>query len=280
MAKNSKIEWTDHTFNPWWGCTKVSDACDHCYAETWAKRTGHQVWGHRGQRRLLSDDYWRQPLKWNRECEESGTRRRVFCASMADVFEWRADLNSVRLRLWKLVEATPSLDWLLLTKRPHLTKRLVPWREAWPENVWLGATVENQRFAEVRIPHLLESNARIRFISCEPLLGMLDISPWLKANGIDWVITGGETGANSRPSDPEWFRSLKDQCLESCTAFHFKQWGDWFPLNEEAELIMGSRNKMIRDHRYSVDFIKTGKKKNGRILDGQSWDGLPNPDYS
>ncbi len=280
MAKDSKIEWTDHTFNPWWGCTKVSDACDHCYAETWAKRTGHQVWGHGGQRRFLSDDYWRHPLKWDEECANTGTRRRVFCASMADVFEWRADLKETRARLWELIELTPNLDWLLLTKRPHLAKRLVPWKERWPKNVWLGTTVENQRFAEARIPHLLESNACIKFISCEPLLGKLDLLPWLENRQIDWVITGGETGGNARPSDPEWFLALKDQCIRTKTAFHFKQWGDWFPIEEEAAMIMGPKVRTLHSRKYSVGFVKSGKKKNGRILDGQSWDGLPRSLYA
>lgn len=127
MARNSAIEWTDHTFNPWWGCTKVSPACDHCYAEVWAKRTGHSVWGPKAPRRQLTDNYWNEPLRWERAAESSGRRPRVFCASMADVFEWDRDLDPQRDRLWALVERTPNLDWLLLTKRPHLARRLTPW---------------------------------------------------------------------------------------------------------------------------------------------------------
>ncbi|MFM7332780.1 MAG: DUF5131 family protein, partial [Brachymonas sp.] len=126
MAKDSRIEWTHHTFNPWWGCVKVSAACDHCYAETWAKRLGEQVWGPSSERRFFSDTHWNEPLKWNREAGEEGVRRRVFCASMADVFENRPDLIAHRMRLLKLIEATPFLDWLLLTKRIHLVKKQLP----------------------------------------------------------------------------------------------------------------------------------------------------------
>ena len=151
MARDSPIEWTGHTFNPWWGCTKVSPACDHCYAEVWARRTGHHVWGAGVHRRQLSDNYWDQPLRRDRAAEATGRRARVFCASMADVFEWRPDLDALRDRLWCLVERTPNLDWLLLTKRPELARRLTPWRAAWPSNVWLGTTVENQHFADQRI---------------------------------------------------------------------------------------------------------------------------------
>src|SRR5688500_18924379 len=119
MGKNSKIEWTNHTFNPWWGCTRVSAACKHCYAEAWAKRVGKKVWGPKAPRRFFGDAHWAGPLKWNREAEEGGIRARVFCASMADVFEARKDLQEPRAQLWKLIEKTPHLDWLLLTKRPH-----------------------------------------------------------------------------------------------------------------------------------------------------------------
>ena len=143
MARDSAIEWTGHTFNPWWGCTKVSPACDHCYAETWARRTGFDIWGANTPRRHLSDDYWSQPLRWDRAAAQSGRRARVFCASMADVFEWNRTLDGLRKRLWKLVDSTPHLDWLLLTKRPHLARRLAPWPSAWPVHVWLGTLVSH-----------------------------------------------------------------------------------------------------------------------------------------
>ncbi len=138
MAKNSRIEWTTHTFNPWWGCVKVSPACKHCYAESWAKRVGSNVWGIKAERRFFGDKHWAEPLKWDVLAAASGVRARVFCASMADVFEDRRDLDVHRARLWKLIEATPHLDWLLLTKRPEIISRLAPWANQWPENVWLG----------------------------------------------------------------------------------------------------------------------------------------------
>jgi protein gp37 len=192
MAKNSQIEWTHHTFNPWWGCAKVSPACDNCYAELWAKRMGHRLWGAKSQRRFFGDAHWREPLVWNEDARAEKKRARVFCASMADVFEKRSDLELERSRLWKLVAATPELDWLLLTKRPQNIGAMVPWSpEDWPRNVWLGTTVENQNFAAQRLPHLLKHKAAVRFLSCEPLLGPIDLSPWISVNGlqkIDWII--------------------------------------------------------------------------------------------
>src|SRR5262245_34580602 len=148
MAKDSKIEWTHHTFNPWWGCERVSPACKHCYAEAWARRLGMTLWEKGAPRRVMSDAYWRQPLQWDAAARDAGTRARVFCASMADVFEDRDDLDPARERLWSLIAATPNLNWLLLTKRPQHVSEMVPWGERWPDNVWLGTTVENQRWAE------------------------------------------------------------------------------------------------------------------------------------
>lgn len=272
MAENSKIEWTNHTFNPWWGCTKVSPACDNCYAEAWAKRTGHNVWGARSKRRFLSDFYWEQPKRWNQEAKLAGRRDRVFCASMADVFEWRSDLKEWRTRLWSLIEETPSLDWLLLTKRPHLANRLVPWGDEWPHNVWLGTTVENQKWAEKRLHSLIGSPARIRFLSCEPLLGKLELGHWFRRGRIDWVIAGGESGPRARPSDPAWFHQLRDQCLRNGVAFHFKQWGDWAPIDAIAS--DRTPSSMANDL-FSTPVARFGKHRSGRLLDGQHWDQLP-----
>ncbi len=265
MARNSTIEWTGHTFNPWWGCTKVSPACDHCYAETWAKRTGHAVWGATSPRRLLSDDYWQQPLQWDRQAARLGRRSRVFCASMADVFESSPSLQleALRQRLWRLVERTPNLDWLLLTKRPHLARRLVPWTDAWPARVWLGTTVENQRFADRRIRFLLDVPCQYRFLSCEPLLGPVDLSGYIAA--LHWVIAGGESGPRARPTQPDWIRGLRDQCVDAGVAFHFKQWGNMYPQ----EAVDPGRT------RPATSFIRMSKKKAGRLLDGRTWDELP-----
>jgi len=278
MAKNSKIEWTHHTFNPWWGCVRVSPACKHCYAETFAHRLGLDMWGKGSERRMLSDSYWRQPLGWNREAQGASERPRVFCASMADVFEDRVDLDPLRERLWALIAATPNLDWLLLTKRPEHVARMVPWGRSWPENVWLGTTIETQVWANRRAPDLLKHPARVRFVSCEPLLGAIDLTPWLKqpgkADGIDWVIAGGESGHHARPTNPVWLRRLRDQCQNRDVAFHFKQWGNWRPVNAEA--VNGHSSKLLHaQNGVTIHVVNIGKKAAGRDLDGRHWDQLP-----
>lgn len=275
MAQNSQIEWTDHTFNPWWGCTKVSPACDNCYAEAWARRTGHAVWGAKTPRRFLSDFYWKQPIRWNREAKKNGRRERVFCASMADVFEWRADLSPSRARLWELIEQTPFLDWLLLTKRPHLIHRLNPWGADWPNNVWLGATVESQKFVEKRVHHLVDVPAHVRFLSCEPLRSAIDLVPFLVDKQIKRVIAGGESGANARPSEPNWYRDLRDQCKHHSVPFHFKQWGEWAPLTA---VPTGKTPTTTTSESWSEPIGRFGKKRSGRLLDGSVWDEFPTPE--
>lgn len=272
MGKNSHIEWTHHTFNPWWGCAKVSPACENCYAEAWAKRVGNKVWGVKAPRRFFGEDHWREPVKWNTEAQRLGVRYRVFCASMADVFENRSDLNEARSRLWTLIEATPMLDWLLLTKRPEHVLKLTRWGAEWPENVWLGTTVENQEWADKRMPHLLAVPAKTRFLSCEPLLGNVDLSAYLekgKKPSIHWIITGGESGPNSRPMNPEWVRGLRDFCRKAKIAFHFKQWGHWAPI----ELLTKEQKNIIVVG--DVEMAAAGKKVAGRLLDGRTWDELP-----
>lgn len=272
MGENTKIEWATHTFNPWWGCTKVSEACKHCYAESWAKRVGKDVWGPSADRRSFGDTHWQQPLKWNAAAIREGYRPRVFCASMADVFEDRAELDVHRARLWELIEATPQLDWLLLTKRPQNVARRAGWGAEWPENVWLGTTVELQKRAEELLPFLAAVPAKVRFISAEPLLGPLELKPWL-GSSINWVITGGESGPKARPASPAWFRSLHLQCMESDVPFHFKQWGDWAPGNG----VNLPRTKTLRIAAAAdgTEMIRVGKKVAGRLLDGSAWDGLP-----
>lgn len=250
MTEFSKIEWCDHTFNPWWGCARVSPACRFCYADTQARRYGHQVWRKRGPRRLLSDANWAKPLKWNRDAEKSGVPAKVFCASMADVFEDHPDVAEPRKRLWNLIEATPWLRWLLLTKRPENIAAMAPWGAEWPPHVWVGTSVENQRFAEERIPILLRVPAAVLFLSCEPLLGPVDLRNLCDANGalidcltgevkaqdgrevhasapnsVSWVITGGESGSRARPTELAWIRSLIEQCRDAHAAPFVKQLG-------------------------------------------------------
>lgn len=248
MGVETAIGWTDHTFNPWWGCVRVSPGCNHCYAETFAKRTGNDVWGKNADRRRFGDKHWNEPRKWNRKAEQDGVRRRVFCASMADVFEDRDDHEEDRERLWELVEATPHLDWQLLTKRPANVLDMVPsdwlggveeW-SGWPDNVWIGTTVEDQQRADERIPLLLDIPAPVRFLSCEPLLGPVDLDGvWGypgSAEGdlldnwpIHWVIVGGESGPKHRPLDLAWARSLREQCDLAGVPFFFKQVGGRTP---------------------------------------------------
>jgi protein gp37 len=269
----TKIEWADFTFNPWLGCDKVSAACTNCYAESWAKRTGQAgLW--RGERRRTSVANWRLPLKWNRETPGA----RVFCASLADVFEDREELADWRLELFDLISGTPDLTWLLLTKRPENAARYFRHPDML-SNVWLGTTVENQAAAE-RIPHLLRVPARVRFLSCEPLLGPVDIRQWLGPQrmypgrgieyGVEWVIAGGESGPRARPSHPNWFRSLRDQCRAAGVAFHFKQWGEFAPSATVQWTAPEPHGPPDRE-----DVTRVGKTRAGRVLDGRTWDEVP-----
>lgn len=224
MGRFSKIQWCHHSFNGWWGCSRVSPACTFCYAEAFAKRTGHGVWGKESPRRFFGEKHWNEPRKWNRKAQERGVRERVFSASMADVFEERSDLDESRLRLWNLIEETPNLDWLLLTKRPWNISSMVPrsWMSRPAPNVWYGTTTENQEWADKRIPPLFEVPAVVRFISAEPLLGRVNFH--LNWPGLSWVIAGCESGPKARPTEWEWFRSLRDQCaVTGSTAFFLKQ---------------------------------------------------------
>lgn len=302
MSANSKIEWTDHTFNPWIGCTKVSPGCEHCYAETldtnrFSKTLGDGTkenpvshWGKGAPRHRTSESNWKLPLKWNEQAKNSGTRPRVFCASLADWLDDEVD-RVWRYDLLDLIQRTPNLDWLLLTKRPENFKRLLEdsmnqssdradeWISAWlngtaPHNVSIGTTVEDQPRAGKRIPALEAIPAKIRFLSCEPLLGAVDLMKWLPIgkvsnleytpNGpgsfkkvgpswferqdtefaehiglehtpIHWVICGGESGDKARPMHPDWARSLRDQCQAAGVAFFFKQWGEWCAAPPEAD---------------------------------------------
>ena len=312
MAEHTKIEWADDTFNPWTGCTKVSPACDHCYAEGWAKRTGQpQLWT--GDRRRTSAAYWRRPLKWNREAAASGKPRRVFCASLADVFdnqvpvEWRWDL-------WSLVRATPHLTWMLLTKRPQNIAKMLPfgWRlpgerpspftSVW-SNVWLGTTAENQIEWDRRLEHLARVPAVVHFASVEPMLGFIDCgnafdpppegSPY---HPINWVICGGESGPGARPMHPDWARSLRDQCAAAGVPFHFKQRGEWAWIDDadyDSDRIPNipldwrehpERVKCVRVDGSFADglggdtaefLIRVGKRRAGRLLDGREWNEVP-----
>jgi len=269
MGHQSSIEWTDHTFNPWWGCVKVSEGCLNCYAESWAKRYGHDLWGTQKVRRTFSKNHWNQPHKWNKIAGKEGCRFRVFCASMADVFEDNPFVIDERERLWQMISETPNLDWLLLTKRPENMLSMVPWGQKWPSNVWAMTTAENQQQANLRIPILLDIPAIVHGLSIEPLLGPLNLRPWL--DGIDWVIVGGESGNGSRPMHPEWIRSIRDQCIENNVAFFFKQWGCWIPDPNGTTKISSKH-----DSTECIAYMKKVSKKNGgRILDNKEWNEVP-----
>lgn len=229
MGKESGIAWTNATFNPWWGCVKVSEACDRCYAETWAKKMKSDVWGKDAPRRFFGEKHWNEPRVWNRAAEKAGVRKRVFCASMADVFEKREELDPWREKLWKLIEETPWLDWLLLTKRTALATQMVPssWAGGWPAHVWAGTTTENQHWYDQRVPSLMKIPARIHWLSLEPLLSSVDLHlDTMEMKKPDWFIVGGESGVGSRPMEAGWITSIRAQAEKHGKAFFFKQKGE------------------------------------------------------
>lgn len=314
MAENTTIEWATHTFNPWIGCTKISPACDNCYAANYGNRFGIE-WGAGNPRKRTSESMWKQPLRWNRQAQikqnawenfkaqypdltdeqliERGfikpERPRVFCASLADVFDNEVDLQW-RFDLFQLIAATPHLDWLLLTKRLGNVERFaldaidtVKYSTLLPTNVWLGITICNQEEADRDIPKLLATPAAKRFVSIEPMLGEidLDISKWGRcyhagASGkdhlvdhiecachLDWVICGGESGKNARPLHPNWVRSLRDQCADAGVPFLFKQWGEFLHYGQTKE----NGAPQLKGN-VSVINSRIGKKQAGRLLDG------------
>lgn len=219
MAENSAIEWTHHTFNPWIGCTKVSPACDNCYAERdMDHRFGRVVWGAGQERSRTSAANWRKPLKWNEEAQRTGQRVRVFCASLADVFDPEAP-PAWRFDLFSLIASTPNLDWLLLTKRPANAKRFYDFM---PRNIWMGASIENQDCLWARAKYLADWPG-ITFWSCEPLLGLLHLPASVPALLPNWIIVGGESGPNYRPFNADWARNIQVQCKGLGIAFFMKQ---------------------------------------------------------
>lgn len=344
MAEKTAITWCDSTFNPWIGCSKISPACDHCYAERMMDHRLHRVqWGAGQPRQRTIEANWRLPLAWNKrafvECPQCGwrgeweqanvragccprcnhlprtyklARRRVFCASLADVFDNEVE-ESWRLDLFRLIHKTPHLDWLLLTKRignarSMLTAAICQLDPAgeWPvplPNAWLGITVVNQAEADRDIPKLLAAPVAKRFLSIEPMLGPVYVEDipdsaggvclkplaglrWIgdgqgrcevRATGgrIDWVICGGESGPHARPMHPNWVRSLRDQCAAAGVPFHFKQWGEWAP---------GRRVGATDSHRWPIEANepdggvwsgRIGARRAGRLLDGLEHNGAP-----
>jgi len=309
MAENSAISWTDHTFNPWIGCTKISPGCDHCYAERDnGRRKWVSGWGSGVPRKRTTAANWNKVRRWNHEASafrtEHGHWPRIFCASLADVFDnevdpaWRADL-------FDLIRETTDLRWMLLTKRIGNAAKMLPedWSGGWP-HVGLMASVVNQEEADRDVPKLLATPAAWRGLSCEPLLGPIDLKAiWGErrvyrgdnTSGfidhqpcIDWVICGGESGPAMRPMHPDWPRVLRDQCADAGVPFHFKQWGEWFPRdqwehnpalvlpddsdayhnNERTRVFGDGLNGFVPCHR-------VGKARAGRLLDGVEHNCFP-----
>lgn len=314
--QNSKIEWTDHTFNPWWGCQRVSPGCQNCYAETLAHRYGHEVWGpaKTTPRRAMSENYWKQPHRWNKAAGASGVRARVFCASMADVFEDHPLVAEWRIRLFELIGSTIHLDWLLLTKRPENILGMLPanWGGNTLINMWIGTSCEDQQRADERIPHLLRVPARVRFLSCEPLLGPITFRPRAESTadmlrlmetgeaskptmlrGIHWLIVGGESGHGARPMHPDWARSLRDQAQAAGVAFFFKQHGEYIHENQiwrdhwttEGIINPAAYNALMNgkqdiadrgwQHKDRSISYHVGKHAAGRLLDGVEHNAYP-----
>lgn len=301
MSDRTEIAWADSTFNPWIGCTKVGPGCDCCYAEADFDLRRHRVkWGAGNPRSRTSPANWKKPLLWDRQHAEffadHGRRRRVFCASLADVFdnevpaEWRSDL-------FALIQETPNLDWLILTKRIGNAARMIDAAidadecagHGWPwPNVWLGATICNQEEADRDIPKLLAVPAAVRWLSMEPLLGDVDLSELI--DRLDWVVVGGESGPNARPMHGSWAYDLHDQCEAAGVPFLFKQWGEWVNAGAQA---FGTASGEVRHIRSDGTFwnegddalqdecadvltvVRVGKKAAGRDLGGVQHDGYP-----
>jgi len=269
MGTTSKIEWTDSTFNPWIGCTNVSPGCDHCYAEAQNKYRAWTEWGPRGKRRRTSEANWRNPLRWQADAPrfqaENGRRQRVFCASLADVFDnkvpasWRDDLFS-------LIRQSADLDWQLLTKRPQNIARFLPvdWGNGYP-NVWIGTTAENEKYYRQRWPILARIPAAIRFVSYEPAIGPLG-DPDIGIGKLpDWIILGGESGPKARPMHPSWARHVILRCEKMGVAAFHKQWGSYAsnPLVIEQGMTLAE----------AAALDKHGK--GGGLLDGRLYRSFP-----
>lgn len=304
MGAETKIEWADHTFNPWIGCTKITPACDGCYAAELAERYGWAKWGNHPRHRT-AESTWAQPLAWDRKAAREGKRPFVFCASLADVFDNQVD-EAWRLDLFRLIEATPNLVWLLLTKRPQNIVKMVKAMRFMPPNIAFGTTVEDRERVEANLPWLMLA-AGLRplflFASCEPLLEDLgDLRPWLAHDpqtqvgahwekgiklredgwpvlpALGWVIAGGESGAGARPMYPQWARSLREQCAEHGTPFLFKQWGEWHPFGEplaDGKINLLSKGKRPEAWRDDGPLVRVGKQHAGRTLDGATHDARP-----
>lgn len=326
MADNTSIEWTDATWNPVTGCTEVSPGCDRCYARTFAERW-RGVAGHHFERGFdvqLRPERLKQPLRWRRP-------RRIFVNSMSDLFHTDVPDEYIA-RVFAVMALAPQHTFQVLTKRHGRMRSLLnaSWfvtevwtqmydlsagasladRQRWPlPNVWLGVSIETQQWADIRVPALLNTPAAVRWVSCEPLLGALDLMPWLRADTrsdvcdrrltdgwcgclrrhrnydvINWVVAGGESGPGARPMHPEWALTLRDQCRRRRTPFLFKQWGSWRPVS--AADGVDRRTLVARQVEFGepigaghgpAGMVRVGKGTAGRVLEGRTWDEYPGP---
>lgn len=278
MGANSKIGWCDDTNNLWWGCVEVHSGCDECYARTLAHRWGYDIWGNDKPRRAIPS-VWDNVRKQQEMARSAGEIRREFVGSMMDIFEKPMPLinskgeklpgttGELRDRYFnEVIPNTPDLLHLLLTKRPSCIPKFIPeaWKQSHPQNVMYGTSISNQDSANRFVPLLVNlpgRNARF-FLSVEPLLGPVDISKylnwWRKPNPdqksysmmppVHWVIVGGESGSKARHMNPDWARSVRDQCLEAKVPFFFKQWG----AQQEGNELDGQYWEQFPEHKKSA----------------------------
>jgi protein gp37 len=306
MGANSKIEWTDASWNPIRGCSRVSEGCRNCYAERSAARQagiggayeGLVILGSKlksppttaprwtGAIRLADERTLTLPLRWRRP-------RRIFVNSMSDLFHEAAYEGWID-QVFEVMRQCPQHIFQILTKRPenmlhYLTTVDRPF-PSWPwSHVWLGISCEDQKTADERIPFLLDTSAAARWVSYEPALGPVDFRPWLtvtreRDHMLDWIVAGGESGPGARPAHPDWFRSVRDQCVAAGVPFFFKQWGEWAPAYAldgspitQAQCLCGQ--KPHHDFTEGVggdrESFRVGKNKAGRLLDGLEWNEFP-----
>lgn len=289
MSDDTGIEWTDKTYNPWIGCTKVSPGCLHCYAETLSlQKKFVKKWGKDGERHTTKTAP--DPERWNLEALDARSRYTVFCASLSDVFEDRPELVPLREDLWRLVKRTPYLDWMILTKRAENIATMLPadWGAGY-DNVCLMVSVENQEWFDKRVPVLRAVPAKFRALSVEPLVGHVRM-PRGSLKGIDLVIVGGESDKNARPMNPEWVRHIRDACARDKIDFFFKQWGNWTPDKAHAETDLSNgcsygfydkapiflkniskvseRESLVSDPTSQTVYFAKSKKGTGSELDG------------
>ncbi len=272
MGLNSKIEWTDHTWNPWYGCHKVSEGCRNCYMYRERSQYGHDP-----SKVQRSKTTFRDPLIWAKAARRRVERYRIFACSWSDFFIEESD--AWRTDAWEIIQQTPELIYLILTKRPDRIRQCLP--EGWfPRNVWWGVSIESNEYLyrwDILDSELHYHNPPVLFVSLEPLLSMIDLStiffeidigdedrPW-QTRSPDWVIVGGESGTQARICHPDWVRAIRDQCMTANAPFFFKQWGEYLPMEPAPE------QRSVID----VEYEKVGRKQSGAVLDGREWREFP-----